>query len=166
MSDLSSNPLLGLFKNACHYGLFLLLHGQLLLGTGHLVTQLVKNLPAMQVTPVTPVWFLEQEDPLEKGWLPIPYHSVFLGFLGGSAGKECACDAGDPGSIPGLGRSPGEGNCYPLQYSGLENLMDCIVHGVAKRWTQPSDFHFHFFHLQIIFKAEMTLPHKVSLKVG
>ena len=40
--------------------------------------------------------------------------------------------------------SPGEGNGYPLQYSGLENSMDCIVHGVAKSWTQLSDFHFHF----------------------
>ena len=44
--------------------------------------------------------------------------------------------------IPGLGRSPGEGKGYPLQYSGLENSMDCIVHRVAKSWTQLSDFHF------------------------
>ena len=50
---------------------------------------------------------------------------------------------GDLGSIPELGRSPGEGNGYPLQYSGLESSMDCIVHGVAKSWTQLSDFHFH-----------------------
>ena len=47
------------------------------------------------------------------------------------------------GSIPGLGRSPGEGNGYPLQYSVLENSMDCIVQGVPKSWTQLSDFHFH-----------------------
>ena len=47
-----------------------------------------------------------------------------LGFPGGSSGKETACNAGDLGSIPGLGRSPGEGNGYPLQYSGLENSMD------------------------------------------
>ena len=51
---------------------------------------------------------------------------------------------GDVGSIPESGRSPGEGKCYPLQYSGLENSMNCIVHGVAKSWTQLSDFHFHF----------------------
>ena len=51
------------------------------------------------------------------------------------------CNAGDPGSIPGLGRSPGEGKGYPLQYSGLENSMDYIVHGVAKRQTWLSDFH-------------------------
>ena len=53
----------------------------------------------------------------------------FLGFCCGSAGKESACNAGDLGSIPGLGRSPGEGKGYPLQYSGLENSMDCVVHG-------------------------------------
>ena len=55
--------------------------------------------------------------------LPTP---IFLGFLCGSAGKESACNVGDLGSIPGLGRSPGEGKGYPLQYSGLENSMDCI----------------------------------------
>ena len=63
---------------------------------------------------------------------------------GSSAGKESVCSAGDLGSIPGLGRSPGEGKGYPLQYSGLEKSMDCIVHGVAKSRTRLSDFHFHF----------------------
>ena len=67
-----------------------------------------------------------------------------LGFPGGSAGKEPACSAGDLGSIPGLGRSPGEGKGYPLQYSGLENSMNSIVHGVTKSRTRLSDFHFHF----------------------
>ena len=58
-------------------------------------------------------------------------------FPGGLAGKESACNAGDLGLIPGLGRSPGEGKGYPLQYSGLENAMDYyIVHGVAKSQTQ------------------------------
>ena len=66
---------------------------------------------------------------------------MFLGFPGGSAGKESACNAGDLGSIPGLGRSAGEGNGYPLQYSGLGNSMDCIVHGVTKSQTQLSNFH-------------------------
>ena len=56
-------------------------------------------------------------------------------FPGGSVGKESACNVGDLGSVPGLGRSPGERNGYPLQYSGLENSMNCIVHGVAKSWT-------------------------------
>ena len=63
-----------------------------------------------------------------------------LMFLGGSAGKESACNVGDLGSIPGLGRYSGEGNGYPLQFSGLGNSMDCIVHGVTKSWTQLSDF--------------------------
>ena len=58
-----------------------------------------------------------------------------LGFPCGSADKESACNVGDLGSIPGLGRSPGERNGYPLQYPGLENSMDCIVHGVAKSRT-------------------------------
>ena len=64
------------------------------------------------------------------------------GFPCGSAGKESACNVGDLGSIPGLGRSPGEGKGYPFQYSGLENSKDCIVQGVAKGQTQLSDFHF------------------------
>ena len=57
---------------------------------------------------------------------------VCMGFPDSSVGKESACNAGDLGSIPGLGRSPGEGKDYPLQYSGLENSVDCIVHGIAK----------------------------------
>ena len=52
-----------------------------------------------------------------------------------SVGKESACNAGDLGSIPGLGRSPGEENGYPLQYPGLENSMDCTVDGVAESDT-------------------------------
>ena len=67
---------------------------------------------------------------------------VFLGFPYGSAGKESACNVGDLGSIPGLGRPLGEGNGYPLQYSGLKNSMDCIVYGVTKSQTRLSNFHF------------------------
>ena len=67
-------------------------------------------------------------------------HFFQTGFPGGSDGKESACNAGDLGLIPGSGRPPG----YPLQYSGLENSMDCIVHGVTMRWTPLSDFYFHF----------------------
>ena len=58
-----------------------------------------------------------------------------LGFLGGSAGKESACNAGDMGSIPGLERSPGEGKDYPLQYSGLENSMDYSPWGLKESDT-------------------------------
>ena len=90
-----------------------------------LVAQLVKNLPTMQETPV---WFLDWEDPLEKGKAT---HSsivawriswtVFWGFPGGSDSKESAHNVGDLGSIPGLGRSPEGGHGNPLQYSCLEN---------------------------------------------
>ena len=66
--------------------------------------------------------------------------ALLLGFPCGSAGKESTCNAGALGSIPGLGRSPGEGKGYPLQYSGLENSMDCVVHGVAESQTLLSAF--------------------------
>ena len=82
-----------------------------------LMAQLVKNLPAMQKTLVRSLGW---EDPLGKRQATIP---VFLGFPCGSAGKESACNAGDLGSMSGLGRSPGEVNGYPLQYSFLENSM-------------------------------------------
>ena len=80
--------------------------------------------------------------------LPIFY----LGFPGGSEDKASACNAGDPGSIPGLGRSPGEGNGNPLQYSCLEYPMDrrawwATVHRVAKSRTQLSYFTYYLlFH--------------------
>ena len=70
------------------------------------------------------------------------YALPLLGFPCGSAGKESACSAGDLGSIPGLGRSPGEGKGYPLQYSGLENSLDCIIYGVTKSQAQLSKFHY------------------------
>ena len=64
------------------------------------------------------------------------------GFPGGSDGKQSACNVGGLGSIPGLGRSPGERKGYPLQYTGLENSMNYTVQGVAKSCTWLSDFHF------------------------
>ena len=70
---------------------------------------------------------------------------ISICFPGSSVGKESACNAGDPGSIPGLGRSPGEGKGYSLQCSGLE-ISDCTVNGVTKSWTPLSDFHFRFTH--------------------
>ena len=106
--------------------LYLLLPIFLLLPRASLVAQLVKNLPAMQETLVQ---FLGQEDCWRRDSLPTP---VSLGFPGGSASKESACNVGDLDSIPRLGRSPGEGDGYPLQYSGLGNSTDCIVHGVPK----------------------------------
>ena len=77
--------------------------------------------------------------PCGRDRLPTP---VFLGFPGDSAGKESTCNMGDLGSISGLERSPGDRNSYPLWYSGLENSMDCIVHGVTKSRTQMNNFHF------------------------
>ena len=78
--------------------------------------------------------------------LPTP---VLLGFPAGSAGREPTCNARDLSLIPGLGRAPGEGNIYPLQYSGLENSMDCIVHGVAKSRTRLGGFDRHWLpHLE------------------
>ena len=86
-------------------------------------------------------------------WLPWPVVVVVVpvffptrankgGFPGGSAGKESARNVGDLGSILGLGRSPGEGKGYPLQYCGLEISTDCTVHGVTKSWTWLNDFQF------------------------
>ena len=80
-----------------------------------MVAHLLKNLPGMQETPVR---FLSQEDPRGRDRL------AFLGFPGGSDGKESAHNAGDLGSIPWLERSPEEGKVYPLQYSCLKNSMD------------------------------------------
>ena len=130
-----------------------------------MVTQTVKNLPAMCETRVQS---LDWEDPLEKGtvthssiiaweipWTEEPswlqsmgsqrighdwatQHSIneicfiFFGFPGGSAGKESTCNAGDLGSIPGLGRFPGEGNGNPLHYSCLKNPLECINHGITE----------------------------------
>ena len=77
-----------------------------------------------------------------------------MAFPGGSDSKASAYNAGDPDSIPGSGRSPGEGNGNPLQYSCLENPMDggawlATVHGVAKNWTQPSDFTIYLLSLKV-----------------
>ena len=98
-----------------------------------LIAQLVKNPPAMRES-------LVQSLVGQMHWRrDKPRTPVFLGFPCGSAGKESACNAGDLGSIPELGRSLGEGKGYPLQYSGLENSM---AYTVAKNRTRLSDFHF------------------------
>ena len=128
-----------------------------------LVAHVVKNLPAMQETRVRP---LDWENPREKG---MATHSsvlalensmdrggyspwghkeldvtewITLTLLGGSDGKESACNAGDLGLVSELKRCPEEGNGYPLQYACLENPMDrgawwVTVHGVTKSWTRP-----------------------------
>ena len=71
----------------------------------------------------------------------IYYGRYMKGFPGGSAGNKSTCNAWDLGLNPGLGRSPGEEKGYLLQYFGLENSTDCIVHGVTKSQTRLSDFH-------------------------
>ena len=106
----------------------------LALNWAFLIAQLVKNPPAMQETLV---WFLGQK----RDRLLTP---VLLGFPCGPAGKESACSAGDLGSVPGLGRSPGGGPGSPLQCSCLENPMDreawcAAVLVFAKSWTWLSD---------------------------
>ena len=75
---------------------------------------------------------------------------MFLGLPCGSAGKESACNVEDLGLIPGLGRSPGEGKGYPLQYSGLENSMDCIFHEVTMSRTRLSNLHFHIIICSVV----------------
>ena len=124
------------------------------LNLSSLIAQLVKNPPAMQE-------ILGQEDPFNSWVRKIPWRRdrlpppVFLGFPCGSAGKEFACNAGDLGSIPGLGKSPREGKGYSLQYSGLENSMDCILQGITKSisWEMPG---------WMKHKLESRLPGEIS----
>ena len=80
------------------------------------------------------------------------------GFPCGSACKESACNVGDLGSIPGLGRSPGEGKGYPLQYSGLENRMDCVVHGVAESDTTGGLFLFVCYCKAAAIQSHLQAP--------
>ena len=96
-------------------------------------------------------------------WLGI---NVEKCFPSGSVVKNPLANAGDAGLFPGLGRSPGEGKGYPLQYSGLKNCMDCIVHAIAKSWTRLSDFHFTSLHLGKIIWRRKRQPIPVFLLGG
>ena len=119
-----------------------------------LIAQLVKNPPAMQ-EPQFDSWVGKICWRRDKLLTP-----VFLGFPCGSAGKESSWNAGDLGLIPGLGRSPGEGKGYPLQYSGLENSMDCMVHGGRKESDTTNDSHFNF---SVLSKGDRNLEwHSIS----
>ena len=104
------------------------------------ISQLVKNPPAMLETQFDS-WV--GEDLLDKDRLPTP---VVLGSPCGSAGKESACNVGDLGSTPGLGRSPGDGKGYSLQYSGLENSFSFL----EPTWLNFSPVNFHQFIVQFI----------------
>ena len=79
----------------------------------------------------------------------VEFYSVWP--ISSSADKESACNVEDLGLIHGSGRSPREGNGYPLQYSGLENSMDCIVHGITKSQTRLSSFHYHLYLMLFLF---------------
>ena len=108
------------------------------LNLGFLIAQLVKiHLQCRRP------WFYSwvRKIPWRMDRLPTP---VFLGFPGGSDGKESACNVGNLGSVPQLGRSPGEGHGNPLQCTSLDNPMDrevwqAIVHGVTESWTRLSN---------------------------
>ena len=131
---------------------------------GSPVAQVLKNPPALRETLARKIPWTREQLPTPVSW-PGEFHEqrslavyspwghkksdwierLSLSFTSSSsAGKGSACNAVDPSSIPRSGRSTGEGIGYPLHYSGLENSMDCIVHGVAKSWTWLSDFNFHF----------------------
>ena len=84
-----------------------------------------------------------------------------VGFPESSTGKESAGNAGDLSSIPGLGGSPGEENGCSLQYSGVENSLDCIVHKVAKSQTRLRDFHFHY-EISYLKWAQKTVLHRTT----
>ena len=87
-----------------------------------------------------------------------------MAFPGGSAGKESAYNTGDLGSIPGLGRSPGKGKGYPLQYSGLENSMDSIVLGVAKSQTQSVRLSHKYRASRVALATRIHLPRQETLE--
>ena len=112
-------------------------------------------------------------DPMDSSMPGLPVHHQHFWFMvlvnintwtffGGSDGKEFACNAEDLGSVPGLGRSPGEGNGNSLQYPCLGNLMDrgawwAAVHGVTESWTRLSDLTFTF-HFHALKKERQPTP--------
>ena len=81
-----------------------------------------------------------------------------MGFPGSSAGKESTCNAGDLSSIPRSWRSPGEGNSYPLESSGHETSIDCIVHGITKNRTRLSNFHFRSIYVWACLISSFPYP--------
>ena len=128
------NPVLFLGIMDCRKPTLWLSHGILFafflkVKRASLIAQLVKNLHAMQETPV---WFLVGKIPWRRDRLPTP---VFLSFPCGSVGKESTCNVGDLGSVPGLGRSPGEGRGYPLQYSWASLVAQLVKNPPAMRET-------------------------------
>ena len=108
--------------------------------------------PHPHPTPVEAQSCHHKQESLGKLFSTITLHHLPPnGFPCGSAGKESPHTVGDLGLIPGLGRSPGEGKGYSLQYTDLENSMDCGVHGVTKCWTQLSNFHFSLSPTYLVY---------------
>ena len=102
---------------------------------------------------------------MREGEFPLDVTQISLDFSGGSDGKASACNAGDLGLITGMGRSPGEGNGNPLQYSCLKNSMDggawqATAHVVAKVQTRLSNFTFTFSFLYILYIPSLTTRHE------
>ena len=122
-----------------------------------LVAQLVKNLSAMQETPV---WFLVGKIHRKRDRLPT---LVFLGFPGGSSGKESTCNVRDLGSIPGfdpwVGKISWRRELLPTRVLWPEEFHGCIVHGVAKSWTRLSGFYLNRWHDLIYRKFSLSLTH-------
>ena len=111
-------------------------------------------------------WGRKESDTTEPlNWTELNWCN-HMGFSGCSDGKESVCNAGELGSIPGLGRSPGEGNGYSLQYSGLKNSVDSIVHTVAKSWTWLSNFTFTSFSCNHTDMKLRELPESSSSSQG
>ena len=122
-----------------------------------LIAQLVKNPCAMQETLAQ---FQVRKIPWRRDRLPTP---VFLGFPGGSAGKESTRNVGDLGSIPGLGRPPGEGKGYPFQYSGLENSRMVQSMGSQRAGHGWATCNFTF---QAFQPRRNELPTHLALKIN
>ena len=113
-----------------------------------MIVKMIQNLEIKMESQINSLetWIEKMQERFNKDLEEIKKSQYIMnrGFPCSSVGKESACSAGDPGLIPGLGRSPGEGNGNPLQNPCLENLMDkgtwwIAVHGVAKSWAQLSD---------------------------
>ena len=113
-----------------------------------------------------PVSREDRDGVFSSGGLNIGASASALGFPCGSAGKESVCNAGDLGSIPGLGRSPEEGKGYPLQYSGLENSMDCIDQGDKESDTMETVRGFMFWGSKITADGDCSHEIKRHLLLG
>ena len=130
-------------------------HTQFAVGTHPAITTAPDKHGPCHLWGARPVWLTSAT---VKSWksMVLPPPTVWP-LPHSSAGTESVCNAGGLGSIPGLGRSPGEAKGYPLQYPGLENSMDCIVYGVTKSWTRLSNFHFTWVWTYSKYRQTLSL---------